>query len=111
MVSLVGVVGLLIIVAVNSAVAALMTRFFRVRLSTTWGPVVYALLIVPVALLLLTLLFGAAGLGFDLGNQGAVIGITIVLPMVLGLAFDYVWMPAPDEVELPTEYQQDAPRR
>ena len=37
MVSVVDVVGLLVILGVNSAAAALGTRFFRVRLSTRWG--------------------------------------------------------------------------
>ena len=106
MVSVVDVVGLLVIVAINAGAAALMTRFFRVRLDTDWGPVVFALTIEPVVLTLLVLvLSGVLGLGGNLGSAGLVFGITVVLPMALGVAFDYFWMPAPDDVELPTEYR------
>ena len=106
MVSVVDVVGLLVIVGINAGAAALMTRFFRVRLDTDWGPVVFALTIEPVVLTLLVLvLSGIAGLGGNLGSAGLVFGITVVLPMALGVAFDYFWMPAPDDVELPAEYR------
>jgi hypothetical protein len=107
MVTVVGVVGLLVIVGVNSVVAALMTRFFRVRLETMWGPVVYAVLVVPVvALVIAQVLSGVIGLGFDLGSAGAVVAVTILVPTALGLSFDYLWMPAPEDVELPAEYSE-----
>lgn len=102
MVSAIDVVGLLVILAVHTVVAALMTRFFRVRLSTRWGSVLYALTLIPLALLVLTLVFGGLlGLGPDLGNPAAVVGLVVVLPIALGMAFDYFWMPAPEEIELP----------
>ncbi|MFC6837674.1 hypothetical protein [Halomarina ordinaria] len=113
MVSVIDVVGLLAILGVNGTAAALLTRFFRVRLDTQWGPIVYTLLITPVVLLVSTLvLSGIVGLGFNLGTAGAVVGIAIALPLALGVAFDYFWMPAPDDVELPTEYaRENSPRR
>lgn len=111
MASLIGVVGLLIIVGVNTAIAALLTRFFRVRLDTRWGPVVFTLLISPVALLVPTLLLGAF-VPFDLGSRAAVVGIVLVLPMTFGVAFDYLWMPSPEDVDLPTEHRREnSPRR
>jgi hypothetical protein len=106
MVSVVSVVGLLIIVGINAGVAALMTRFFRVRLDTDWGPVVFAILIEPVVLTLLVLILsGIVGLGGNLGSAGLAFGLTVILPMTLGVAFDYFWMPAPDDVDLPAEYR------
>jgi hypothetical protein len=101
MVSVVDVAGLLVILGVNSLAAALLTRLFRVRLKTGWGAVLYSVLLTPVALLVLVLVLGGAGLGPDLGNPAAVVGITILLPLALGMAFDYFWQPAPEEVELP----------
>jgi len=102
MVSVADLVGLLVILLVHSAVAALMTRFFRVRLETGWGSVVYIGLLIPVALVALTLFFGGVlGLGPDLGTPGTVFGTTVVLPLAVGVAFDYFWMPAPEDVELP----------
>jgi hypothetical protein len=89
-------------VLANTAVAALLTRFFRVRLETRVGAAVYTGLLIPVVLLVLTLVFGGVlQLGPDLGSAGAVLALTVLLPLALGVAFDYFWMPAPDEVDLP----------
>jgi hypothetical protein len=38
-----------------------------------------------------------------------VIVLTVVLPLALGVAFDYFWMPAPDEVDLPIEHDESRP--
>jgi hypothetical protein len=106
MVTAVDVVGLLVILLVNGGITALLTRFFRVRLDTEWGPVVYVVLIVPVVLVLsILVLSGLLGLGPNLGSAGLVVGLTVVLPMALGVAFDYFWMPAPEDVDLPAEYR------
>lgn len=110
MVTVVEVLGLAVIVLVHTAVAALMTRFFRVRLDTRAGAAVYTGLLIPVVLLVLTLMFGGVlGLGPNLGNAGAVLAVTIILPLALGVAFDYFWMPAPDEVDLPAERDRSRP--
>lgn len=103
MVSVVGLVGLLVIVLVNTAVTALMTRFFRVRLNTRWGGLVYSLLLCPVAMFVLFMFFGVLGLGGGLNLSNSVaVTVTIGVPLILGMTFDYIWMPDPDEVELPT---------
>jgi len=92
--------GLALLVLINSGAAALLTRFFRVRLETRWGSLAYTAFAVPVALFVSTLLLGSA-LGPDLGSSAAVVGVTILLPFSLGVSFDYFWMPAPEEVDLP----------
>jgi len=92
--------GLALLVLVNSAAAALLTRFFRVRLQTRWGSLAYIAFAVPVALLVSTLVLGSV-LGPDLGSPAAVVGVTVLLPFSLGVSFDYFWMPAPEEVDLP----------
>ncbi len=101
MVSVFEAVGLVAIIGGNTAIAAVLTRVFRVYMTTHWGSVLYTLLITPVALLVVTLVAGTV-LGPNLGDPNTVVGLTILLPMTLGVAFDYFWMPAPDEVELPT---------
>jgi len=107
MVSVVDVVGLLVIVGANSALAAVLTRFFRVRLDSAWAPVLFTGLFTPVVLLVVAqVLGGVAGLGFDLGSAAAVVAVVILLPLAMGLAFDYFWMPAPEEVDLPAEYRE-----
>lgn len=103
MVSAVGLAGLLVIVLLNSALTALMTRFFRVRLNTRWGGLLYSILLCPVAMFVVFMVLSVLGLGAGLGlSSGAAIGLAILVPLALGMTFDYVWMPAPDEVELPT---------
>jgi hypothetical protein len=102
MVDVVDAIGLVVILGVNSAVAAVMTRFFRVRLDTDWGTVLYLIFFGPIVLLLLTLVFsGLLGLGPNIGVPALVIVLTIVLPLSIGISFDFFWMPAPEEVDLP----------
>jgi hypothetical protein len=112
MVTLLDAFGLAVILLVNTAAVALLTRFFRVRLHTRWGGALYSVVISPVALLVLTLvLSGVLGLGPDLGSVAAVVLLVMGLPLALGLTFDYVWMPDPDEVDLPQEWDEDRQRR
>jgi len=102
MVSVFEAVGLLVLIGVNTLVAAVLTRVFRVRLNTRWGGALYLypLLLTPLALVVLTLVLGQA-LGPNLGSTTTVVGVAILLPLTLGVAFDYFWMPSPDEVEVP----------
>jgi len=99
-----------VIILLHTAVAALLTRFLRVRLNTRWGSSVYVALFVPVVLLASTLLFGSL-FGPDLGSPTAVVGATVILPMTLGVSFDYFWMPAPEEVDLPDRSDRGGVRR
>lgn len=102
MVSVAGIVGLFVIVGVNTALASLATRFFRVRMSTRLGSALYAILLTPLPMVAVVLvLSGALGFGPDLGGTYAVLGLTVVLPLALGTAFDFFWMPSPDEVDVP----------
>jgi cytochrome c oxidase subunit IV len=106
MVSTVGLFVLVVMVLVNAALAAVLTRLLRVRLTTTWGTVVYVALVVPVVLLISTILMGAVA-GPTLGSRAAVIGLLVVVPFALGVSFDVLWMPAPDEVELPAPADEE----
>jgi len=99
MVSPLGIAIVLVVVAVQTAIAALLIRLFRVRLESQWGPVVFAVTVVPVVLTLTTLVLGRVGP--DLGSRGTVVFLMIGVPLALGLTIDYVWMPAPEAVELP----------
>lgn len=93
-------VGLVVLVGVNAFAAAILTRLFRVRLNTQWGAALYTILVTPVVLLVSTLLLGQL-LGPNLGDPTTVVGVTVFLPMAIGIAFDYFWMPSPEEIELP----------
>ncbi len=102
MVSIVSAIGLLIIVGLHTAFAAVATRFFRVRLETAWGAAIYSLFFIPVALTLsMFVLSGPLGLGGDLGSPQMVFVVIIAVPLVLGYTIDVFWMPHPDDVELP----------
>ncbi|MBX0325346.1 hypothetical protein EGH21_20170 [Halomicroarcula sp. F13] len=102
MVSVVGLVGLVVIVLVNSAVAALVTRFFRVRMNTRWGGALYSVLFGAFALLLLSVLLSVPVGPFVTLGTVTFLTLGVVLPLVVGMTFDYVWMPSPDEIDLPT---------
>lgn len=111
MVSVADAIGLLVILFAHTAIAALATRFFRVRLHTSWGAAIYTALLVPFVLLVGTfVLAGVAGLGPNLGSPAAVVGLVIALPMAIGVAFDFFWMPSPEEVDLPDTQQPEGPR-
>ncbi|PSP40310.1 hypothetical protein BRC63_05850 [Halobacteriales archaeon QH_10_70_21] len=100
MVSALDAVGLLVLIGLNTFLAAVLTRVFRVRLETRWGGILYTLLLTPIVLVVVTLLLGQA-LGPNLGSPATVLGVTVLVPLTLGIAFDYFWMPNPDEVEVP----------
>ena len=100
MVSALDAVGLVVLVGLNTLLAAVLTRVFRDRLATRWGSILYTLALTPLALVVVTLLLGQA-LGPDLGGTATVFGVTVLVPLTLGVAVDYFWMPAPDEVEVP----------
>jgi len=102
MVSVVDAVGFAIIVGVHTLIAAVATRYFRITLKTTWGSVLYSLLLIPVALVLSTLvLSGVLGLGSDVGGVGNALLVTVLVPITLGFALDFFWMPDPEDVDLP----------
>ncbi|WP_129112905.1 hypothetical protein [Halegenticoccus tardaugens] len=86
----------------HTVVAAVMTRYFRIRLNTQIGAVVYSLFLIPVVLFLSTLVFsGVFGIGVDLGSPGAAFGVMIGMPLALGFTIDVLYVPSPDEYELP----------
>ena len=102
MAPLLGVVGLLVLVGLHTLLAAVMTRFFRLRLESRWGWIVYGVLLIPPVLLASTLILaGVVGLGVDLGSPAVAAAVTIGLPLALGFAIDTLYIPPPDEVDLP----------
>lgn len=106
MVSVLALAGLGVIVAVHVGIVAVLTRLLRVRLATDWAPVVYIVVFGPVVLTVSTLvLSGVLGLGPDLGSPAAALFLLIGVPLALGLTIDYVWMPAPDEIDLPDTHR------
>lgn len=102
MVSVINLVLLGVVLVIHTLIAAVMTRFFRIRLKTQWGSVLYALLLIPVVLLTTTLVFsGVLGIGVDLGSPAAAVGVMIGMPLALGFTIDVLYIPSPEEYELP----------
>jgi hypothetical protein len=86
----------------HTFLAAVLTRFFRIRMNTRAGSLLYAALIIPIVLVATTLVFsGVLGIGVDLGSSAIVLGVMIGMPLVLGFTIDMLYVPAPDEYELP----------
>ncbi|SEH61606.1 hypothetical protein SAMN05192561_11323 [Halopenitus malekzadehii] len=92
----------LVVLGLHTLIAAVMTRFLRIRLDTTWGTAIYVAFLVPVALWISTLVVsGPFGIGIDLGTPAAVFTVMILLPTALGVAIDVLYVVPPDEYELP----------
>ena len=90
------------VLVVHTVLAAVLTRFFRLRLDTETGWVIYSLAITPLVLLVTTLVFtGALGIGVNLGTSATAVAVMIGLPLALGITVDVLYMPAPEEYELP----------
>ncbi|XVH32436.1 hypothetical protein ACNS7O_04420 [Haloferacaceae archaeon DSL9] len=102
MLSVIGVVLFGIVLAVHTLVAAVMTRFFRLRLETTFGWIVFSLFLIPVVLAVSTILFtGVLQIGVNLGSRPVALAVMIGLPLALGMTIDVLYIPSPDEYELP----------
>jgi len=102
MASILGIVGTLFVVALHTLVSAVMTRFLRLRLETTWGTVGYVAFLVPVVLFVSTIvLTGPLGIGTDLGSPVVVLALLVLLPVSLGTTIDVLYVEHPEEYELP----------
>ena len=100
--SLLTALGISLLVVVNVAITVVATRFFRLQLETQWAAAIYALLFVPLVLLVSTVvLSGLFGVGEAAGGRAVAVTIAVVLPMAIGFAIDLFWMPAPAEIDLP----------
>ncbi|MFC4447521.1 hypothetical protein [Halorussus aquaticus] len=105
MASVATVFGFLLIMVVNTVVAAVAIRFFRLRLSTTWGTVVYTALLVPLLYVVTTILLsGFIGFGGSgVRDRGTALILVWVVPFTLAVSLDVFWMPSPEEVDLPEQ--------
>ncbi|CQR48565.1 MULTISPECIES: hypothetical protein [Haloferax] len=100
MVSVVNLVLMGALIVLHTLIAAVMTRFFRLRLNTRWGSVLYALFLIPLVLFVSTLVFsGVFGIGVDLGSPTAALGVMIGMPLALGFTIDTLYVPPPEEYE------------
>ncbi len=102
MATLVNLVLFAAVLALHTVLAAVMTRFFRIRMKTRWGSALYALLLIPPVLVVSTLVFsGLFGIGIDLGNSAMAVGVMVGMPLALGYTIDVLYVPAPEEYDLP----------
>ncbi|MFW6320700.1 MAG: hypothetical protein ACOC0Z_02510 [Halohasta sp.] len=86
----------------HTLLAAVLTRFFRLRLETQYGWVIYTVCLLPVVLFASTLVFtGLLQIGPNLGSPLVVFGVMIGLPIAVGVTIDLLYVAQPDEVELP----------
>ena len=93
-----------IVLALHTVIAAVITRFFRIRLQTKWGTVIYAAFTVPVVLTVTTLVFAGllnVGSGITIGSRAMVLALFVGLPAVLGATIDVLYMTPPEEYDLP----------
>jgi hypothetical protein len=88
------------VLAVHTLIAAVTTRYLRVRMNTRWGAALYILLVVPFLLVVTTLVFGQLPL-VPLGDPVTVVAVMIGAPLALGATIDVLYVPAPGEYDLP----------
>ena len=89
-----------VVLAAHTLIAAVLVRFFRIRLNTQWGWVVYSLCLTPLLLTATTLVAGAVIP--PLFDGAALLLATFVgLPLALGFTIDLLYVPAPGEYDLP----------
>jgi hypothetical protein len=102
MASALSIAVLLLIVAFHALVSAVLTRYFRIALDSVWGTALFVVAGIPLVLLATTLLLsGGLGLGPSLGNPLLVLVVLIAVPLALGVLVDVLYVPPPDEYELP----------
>jgi len=102
MASALSIAVLLAIVALHALLAAVLTRYFRIALRSLWGTAVFVVAAIPLVLLATTFLFsGVFGLGPALGSPLLVLIVLIAAPMALGVFVDLLYVPPPEEYELP----------
>jgi hypothetical protein len=90
------------VLGLHTLVAAVLTRFLRIRLRTQWGYLFYTTLVGTVTLFITTLIFsGVLNIGINLGDAVTAAIIMIALPLGLGVAIDILYVPPPEEYTLP----------
>lgn len=102
MASALSIAVLLAIVAVHALLSAVLTRYFRIALDTAWGVALFVGAGIPLVLLATTLILsGVLGLGPSLGSPLLVLIVLIAAPMALGVLVDLLYVPPPEEYDLP----------
>ncbi|GAB7095617.1 hypothetical protein JCM30237_27710 [Halolamina litorea] len=97
---------LLALVAGHTLVAAVLTRYFRIALDSRGGVAVFTVTGIPIVLIASTYVFsGVFGLGPELGNPALVLALLVAVPVGLGALIDVLYVPPPDEVELPETWE------
>lgn len=100
MASLLALALTVVVLAAHTLLAAVLARFFRIRLNTQWGWVLYTLLITPVVLTVTTVLAGLVIPPlFD--SVPLLLAIFVGLPLSLGFTIDLLYVPPPEEYDLP----------
>lgn len=91
-----------VVLAIHSLLAAVITRFFRIRMRTQAGWAIYTALVAPFVLLVTTLIAaGPLGIGPPLGGPSVALAVMIALPVTVGVTLDLLYVPAPEEYDLP----------
>ncbi|MFP4589852.1 MAG: hypothetical protein ACLFM8_00110 [Halobacteriales archaeon] len=101
MVSVGALAGLLLLLAANTVLAGVATRFARLWAVSRVGTLTAVVVAVPLALIASTLLLsGVLGLGVDVGDPTLAWLLAIAFPGALGVTIDYLWVASPEEVEV-----------
>ncbi|WP_313694078.1 hypothetical protein [Halorarum halobium] len=90
----------LVVVALHTLLTAVMARFFRIRLHTEWGWVLYTLVVIPFVLTATTLVSGIV-IPQVFSSVAVLLAVMVGLPLSLGFTVELLYVPPPEEYELP----------
>lgn len=99
MVAIGELVGFVLLLAINTILAAISTRFARIVAQTRVGTVIAILLLGSLVLTFSTMfLSGVFYLGVDVQDRTIAVLVAIGIPLAIGVTIDYLWVATPDEV-------------
>lgn len=101
MVTAVELVPTVLVMAAHTLAAAVATRFFRIRMKTRGGWIVYSLLVTPFLLFVSTAIVGQILPPPGTANRLVVLVLLIGVPLALGFTIELLYVPPPEEYDLP----------
>lgn len=94
------IAGVVLLLAINTVLAAISTRFARLVALTRLGTIIAILAVVTLVLTASTMLLsGVFHMGINVHDRMIAVLLAIGLPMAIGVTIDFLWVASPEAVE------------